>query len=259
MYSWKVHMKKRMKLQRPVLIEGLPGAGNVGKIAVDFMIEDLKAVHVCEIFSSAFPNCVFISEKGVVALPKWDVYCKRVKGRDYLFLTGDVQPSEEAASYFVTERMLSLFCDTFGGAELVTLGGYAQDEIPESPRLHVVSTTQKNLREIKKTPLVRKGTYGTGPVVGVTGLLLGFAQRRRVSGLGVLAETYSDPMYLGVPGARALLGFLKERFGFRLHLKRLDEDLVALESEIKDKLAQYTEFQHEKNKELVSELAPYIG
>ena len=42
--DWKVeYQAKNVKLTKPVFIEGLPGIANVGKIAVDFLVEELKA------------------------------------------------------------------------------------------------------------------------------------------------------------------------------------------------------------------------
>jgi hypothetical protein len=39
----KITLSKNNKKQKgALLIEGLPGIGNVGKIAVDFLVEDLK-------------------------------------------------------------------------------------------------------------------------------------------------------------------------------------------------------------------------
>ena len=41
---WKiVQFAKTPKLYKPIFIEGLPGIGNVGKVAVDFLIDEFKA------------------------------------------------------------------------------------------------------------------------------------------------------------------------------------------------------------------------
>ena len=42
-------------LNKPVLIEGLPGVGNVGKIAADFLAEKLEAKHFATVLSKHFP------------------------------------------------------------------------------------------------------------------------------------------------------------------------------------------------------------
>jgi len=39
MSTWKIdHIGKKPRLKSPILIEGLPGIGNVGKVTVDFVI-----------------------------------------------------------------------------------------------------------------------------------------------------------------------------------------------------------------------------
>jgi len=50
--TWEITktVKKMPKLKKPILIEGLPGIGNVGKVAVDFMIDELKAKKLFDIF-----------------------------------------------------------------------------------------------------------------------------------------------------------------------------------------------------------------
>ncbi len=42
--SWKIkQIGKKPKLSKVIFIEGLPGIGNVGKVAVDFIIDTLPA------------------------------------------------------------------------------------------------------------------------------------------------------------------------------------------------------------------------
>ena len=57
------------KIKDPILIEGLPGIGNVGKIAVDFLVETIKAKKIIEISSHRFPHSVFINEKNLIDVP----------------------------------------------------------------------------------------------------------------------------------------------------------------------------------------------
>ena len=61
-------------LHKPIFIEGLPGIGNVGKIAVDFFIDELKAIKLYSFFSYKFPHSVFINEKNLVEMPKIELY-----------------------------------------------------------------------------------------------------------------------------------------------------------------------------------------
>ena len=46
---WKVKKLSNPRLKKPILVSGLPGVGNVGKIALDFMVDKLKAKKFMEI------------------------------------------------------------------------------------------------------------------------------------------------------------------------------------------------------------------
>lgn len=45
---------KTPKLTNPLLIEGLPGIGNVGKLAVEHLIDTINAKKFAEIYSKDF-------------------------------------------------------------------------------------------------------------------------------------------------------------------------------------------------------------
>ena len=65
--TWQINQtSKKVKITNPILIEGLPGMGNVGKIAVDFLIDALAAKKVYEISSNTLPHCVFVNEENMV-------------------------------------------------------------------------------------------------------------------------------------------------------------------------------------------------
>ena len=76
-----------LKFNKPILIEGLPGMGNVGKIAIDFMIEMLQPKKIFEIYSDRFPSLVFVDEKNIINMCKINIYYKKIKGKNiFLFL-----------------------------------------------------------------------------------------------------------------------------------------------------------------------------
>ena len=76
--KWEITKEgKEPQLSNPVLIEGLPGIGNVGKIAVDFMVEELKAVKIYSFFCHKFPSSVFVNQQNLVEMPKIEMYYKK--------------------------------------------------------------------------------------------------------------------------------------------------------------------------------------
>jgi len=137
MWNFELLQKSVPKLTKPVLIVGLPGIANVGKIAADFIIDEVKAKKLYNVVSYDLPNSVFVNDKNLVELPVIEVYYKKLngKGHDLLILTGDVQPTYEASCYEFCEAVLDKF-QSMGGAEIVTLGGIGLSQIPKKPTVY---------------------------------------------------------------------------------------------------------------------------
>ena len=120
MGNWRIKQFKAVSLKNGVLIEGLPGIGNVGKVAVDFLIDELEAIKLYEISSFTFPHSVFINEDNLVELPKIEIFYKKAKGQDFLLLSGDVQPIDEVSSYEFSEKIIDI-CKKHGCRDIITL------------------------------------------------------------------------------------------------------------------------------------------
>jgi len=226
------------KIKNPVLIEGLPGMGNVGKIAVDFMIESLKAKKLYEIKSHYFPNSVFINERNLVELPKVSIYYKNLKDKSILFLAGDIQPTDERSCYGFCEKVLDLVQD-LKAKEVITLGGIGLPEAPKKPHVYTTGNDKKIINKYKAKQ-ISTNLYGfVGPIVGVSGVLLGLSSERKIPAISFLAETLGHPTHLGIKGAREILGILNKNFKLKLNLKELDGEISEMEehgSDVEDML-----------------------
>jgi uncharacterized protein len=221
---------KKPKLNNPVLIEGLPGIGNVGKVAVDFIVEELKAEKICDFFSHKLPHSVFVNENSLVELPAISMYAKKVKKQDLLFVAGDVQPIDEESSYSFCEKVLDVFRE-LGGKEIVTLGGIGLPSVPKKPKVYCTGNSKEIVKRYAIEGVESK-LYGiVGPIIGVSGLLLGIAQRRKIEAACLLAETYGHPMYLGIKGARELVSVLSQKLFLGIDLKELDKEINDIEEE----------------------------
>ena len=232
---------KMPKLNSPILIEGLPGIGNVGKVAVDFLIDALKAKKLYEITSYTFPHSVFVNEDNLVELPIVEVFYKQLSSkRDLLLLGGDVQPIDEISSYEFSDKVLDLL-QKFNGKEVITLGGIGLADIPKKPKVYCTGNTRKVIDKYKNE-LVSNKLYGVvGPIVGVSGLLLGLASRRKIEAISFLAETYGHPMYLGIKGAKEILKVLNKELSLNIDINKLDKEIKDIESEIIKKTEQLSE------------------
>lgn len=231
--NWKFNVVKEMKLKDPVLVEGLPGIGNVGKVAVDFIIDELGAKKIASFESYGVPHSVFVNEKNLVELPSIELFVKqRRNGRDLLFLSGDVQPVDELSCYHFVDKVLEC-CSQFGCREIVTLGGVALKQIPKSPQVYCTGNESKIVKAYHKGTEMNANLYGrVGPIIGVSGVLLGMAKRKSIKGVSLLAETYGHPFYIGVSGARELIRVLNNKLSLKLNLTQLDKDVEHLEHEL---------------------------
>ncbi len=243
--SFVLKQVKKVKLSNPILIEGLPGIGNVGKIAVDFIIDNISAEKAFEIHSHSFPHAVFVNEKNLVELPTIEIYHKKVGNKDLLFLAGDIQPIDEQSCYEFCEVLLN-FLQKNKCKEIVTLGGIGLHEIPESPKVFATGNDRTLIQKYKDKN-VSTSIYGVvGPIVGVTGLLVGLAERWNIPSVALLGETFGHPQYLGIKGAREILIVLDKKFGLKLRLNELNSEIKEIEQQISKKVSQLEKLQKEK-------------
>jgi uncharacterized protein (TIGR00162 family) len=243
--NWEIttEVKSLPKLNNPVLIEGLPGIGNVGKITVDFMIEVLKAEKLYTFFSYKFPHSIFVGMNNLVELPKLEVYYKKFDGkqRDLLIVTGDIQPIDEEGCWSFCDEIIKI-AKQYNCQEIITTGGIGLQEVPEKPRVFCTANDMGLYKEYsQKEMLVEKDIFGTvGPIVGVSGILLGLAKRRGIKGVSLLAETFGHPMYLGVVGAKEILRVVEAKFNYGIDLKKINKDILEVEKELMQRAKEWS-------------------
>ena len=226
-FELEYHSKPTLKT--PILIEGLPGIGNVGKIAMDFLVENVHAKKIMSIHSHYFPHSVFINEKNLIDIPILNIYHASINKQDFLFLAGDVQPIDEPSCYEFCELIIDILAQ-HKGKELITLGGIGLQKIPKKPKVFITGT---NKSYVKTFPHASDKIYGVvGPIIGVTGVLLGVAQRKKIPAVALLAQTFAHPAYLGIKGAKETLNVLNSKFTLKLDLAKLSEEIDEIEREI---------------------------
>jgi uncharacterized protein len=210
----------------PVLIEGLPGLGLVGKIALRYMIKQLKAKKIAYLYSPHFPYFVLVNKKGNVRLLRGVFYYyKNPNGpNDIILFTGDSQSQTIEGQYEIADRILD-FSEKYNIKTIATIGGYRM-EPKEKPKVFIAATSQ----EILDKALQAGATLSTSgsPIVGTAGLILGLARFKKISALCLLGETRG---YLPDPlAAKSVLEVLKSTFNFDLDLTGLNEEIARAET-----------------------------
>jgi len=215
----KEHVK--VELDNPILIEGLPGLGLVGRIATRYLIKRLKAERCAYLYSPHFPYFVLVGRKGSVRLLRGTFYFwKNKKGKnDLMFFTGDSQAQTIEGQYEISSSILN-FAKQYNVNTIVTLGGYRM-EAEDKPKVIAAATNLKLLNKALQSGAIVSPTGS--PVVGTAGLILGLAHFKKIDALCLLSETRG---YLPDPkAAKSVLEVLQA-------LLNIDADLAGLDEEI---------------------------
>lgn len=212
----------KAELKNPILIEGLPGLGLVGKIAIRHLIKHLKAEKLAYLYSPHFPYFVIVSKKGNVRLLRGTFYFWKSKNEknDLIFFTGDSQAQTIEGQYEISDRILD-FAKRHDVKLIITIGGYRM-EAKDKPKVVAAATDQELLKRALKAGAETSPTGS--PIVGTAGLILGLSHFRGINALCLLGETRG---YLPDPSsAKSVLEVLQSMFGFDANLAGLDEEIA---------------------------------
>jgi len=231
----KITVLEKPKLKNPILIEGLPGVGNIGRVAVGYMIEELKAKKFAELHSKWFFPFVMLQDSYQIHLVKNEFYyCKaKKKGqRDLILLVGDCQSLAPQGHYEVCNEILD-FAKSFNCKEVITLGGLATGELEKKPEAIGALTHKENLKKYKGTGIDFSAGDRVGYIVGAAGLLLGLGKERGMRGLCILGETSGFPIVTDPKAAEVVLRSLMKILNIRLDMSKLEQRVKEMEKFIK--------------------------
>ena len=187
---------KEKNLADPILIEGLPGIGQVGKLVAEYMIHMLGAEKIGEIHSIFFPPQVILDEGGVARLPRNELYLYRATDRHIVFLVGDFQSTSNEGHYLLTDAYLDIATE-LGVKRIYTLGGFGVGHLVNEPRV-LGAVNREGLRaELEEAGVSFEREEPGGGIIGAAGLLLGLGRMRDIDAVCLMGETSGyivDPM-----------------------------------------------------------------
>lgn len=177
-------------LKNPILIQGLPGVGNVGKLGVTHMISELNAEKFAELYSYTFPYHVLVDNNGILRLLRnefWFAQLSKSGGEhDIILLTGDYQSQTPEGQYEIVNLILDL-AEKLRVSQIYTLGGYATGSVSKNPKVFGTATDLSLIKHLKEENV--EINESGGPIVGASGLLLGLGKMRGIEGACLLGET----------------------------------------------------------------------
>jgi uncharacterized protein (TIGR00162 family) len=197
MESIKTIFYEEPELNDPILVEGLPGVGNVGKLAAEHLLDQIKAKKFADIISKHFPPQVLVDDEGLAKLVNNEMYYSKGDGKrpDLIILVGDYQGLTPDGQYELSDNTLQI-AKRYGVHMIYTLGGYGIGKMVEKPRVLGAATDRELVAEMKKRGVVfSKGEPGSG-IVGASGLLLGLGKIYDIKAVCLMGETsgyFVDP------------------------------------------------------------------
>jgi len=219
-------------LRDPLLVEGLPGVGHVGKLAAEHLIEERDGELVRRVYTSEFPPQVTVGDDGTTELTHAAFHAVDVGDRDAVVLTGDHQAGSNAGHYRLTEAFLDV-AESLDVSEVFAMGGVPTGELVEDPSVLGAATDVAFVEALEDVGVEFRDNEPAGGIVGVSGLLLGLGERRGLPAACLMGETSG---YLVDPkSARAVLEVLSANVGFELGYDQLEDRAEEME-EVMSKL-----------------------
>lgn len=222
------------KLNNPLFVEGLPGVGNVGRIAAGYLSEEIKAKKFAELISDHFMPFVLMHPSSSVHVLKNEFYYYKGKGkeRDLIILVGDSQSVDPEGHYEVVEEILK-YVKKFGVKDMVTLAGFGVGETTTTPKVIGATSDPELTKKYEKFGIDFKSSDRIGTIVGASGLLLGLGKYYGIKGICLLGETVGFPLLPDHKSAEAVLKILTKILNIELDLSKLEKKVKEMQEFIK--------------------------
>jgi len=250
--------KKLPSLNSPNLICGFPGTGLVGKLAVDYLIKELDAIHMADLFSCYFSPQVVIQSDGTTNIVKNSLYYvksnntsinkKQIKNLSKLDgqLDQTVNDSESNISLKLADGPL------FSSTDLILLTGDSQPVVPGSeyvlseqlldlitkfkisnifslasyvtgtfvnePKIYGTATNPEIVKSFRSFNI---STLDNGNITGMNGLILGLGKLRGIEGTCLLGET--SGYVIDAKASKNLLEILNKILGIKINMDEINK------------------------------------
>jgi len=211
-------IKRDLEFNNPLVIEGFPGLGYIGRMVVDYIVEKLHAVEFARLYTPYFPQHVLVDAYGEAKLLKASFYhwLKPNDRQSIILVAGDSQAQTIEGQYRLASTILG-FTRKLGAKKILCIGGY-EAYVNGRPKLYVAGTDPEVVREVASMGL-EVGRVGS-PIVGLAGVILGIAKFYDMKGIAILAET--PGYYPDAIAAKEVVIFISKCIGVDIDVSDLD-------------------------------------
>lgn len=214
---------EEVELENPIILEGLPGIGFVGKIVVDQLIKQLDATKFAELESDYFPPQVVMKEDGLIDHMKNEFYYVKNLGKydqDVIILTGNSQASDFEGQIIIS-KVLADYFEEKNAKKIITLGGLGTGEMVEKSKISIAGNHKESIDELLAIDNTHIRKDEGGSIIGASGLLLYYAERKDINAVCLMGET--PGFYIDPSAAKEMLLVLFELLQFEIDLDEINE------------------------------------
>jgi uncharacterized protein len=214
-------------VNKPIMIAAMQDMGNVGSIAIDFINKSLDS-RLFRYVLTPYPN--YVVDKGGHIDYNRETWEYRYNNSIIVFGGGVGQPQTNHELYELCQDVINI-AKQYSVQLIYTLGAFHTDRnYGKDPKTLVTTTSQELTDQIAK--LGHDTTPGSSLITGFNGLILGYAKKNNIQGIGLFAEI-NDPQMLQYRSAKSLLVSLEKLTYQKFRgLEELDQMAGAVEREL---------------------------
>ena len=188
------------KIKKPIIIAAMQDMGNVGSIVVNFINNSLQT-KTFRTAKTTFPTFV-IDKGGYIDLPdeKWEY---KYTNDLIVFGGGKGQPQSNSELNELCQDVINI-AKKYSAKFIYTLGGFHTNRIFQNqPKTFITSTSKELMKQMERLDV--ETTPQKSLISGFNGLILGFAKKNEIRGIGMYAEL-NEPE---IPQYRSAISIIK--------------------------------------------------
>jgi len=187
-------------VKKPIIIAAMQDMGNVGSIVVNFINESLKT-KTFRTANTPFPTYV-VDNGGYIDLPDESWEYKFTEDL-IIFGGGKGQPQSNSELNALCQDVIDV-AKKYSAKFIYTLGGFHTNRMLNNfPKTYITTTSIELTKQMQKLEI--NTTPQKSIITGFNGLILGFAKKNQIQGIGMYGEL-NEPK---IPQYRAAISIIK--------------------------------------------------
>jgi proteasome assembly chaperone (PAC2) family protein len=216
------------EIKKPIIIAAMQDMGNVGSIVINFINRSLKS----KSFRTAKLSCptYVVDNGGYIDLPN-ESWQYRYTDDLIIFGGGNGQPQNNNELNLLCQDVIDV-AKKYSAKFIYTLGGFHTNRIlKDHPKTYITTTSIELTKQMERLGVDM--TPQKSLITGFNGLILGFAKKYKIQGMGMYGELNNPE----IPQYRAAISIIKtiEKLTYRKLGDTKELEILAQEIENKFK------------------------